>query len=60
MAKKLSNTEKLQKYTKALIAVVGVILTGLNVAYGTNPQVQVAINVAVALGVYQLPNKKDK
>jgi len=58
MAKKLSNSEKLQKYTKALIAVVGVILTGLNVAYGTNPSVQMAINVAVALGVYQLPNKK--
>lgn len=47
-----------KKYTKTLIALLGVVLTGLNVLYGTNPTVQMAINAAVALGVYQLPNKK--
>lgn len=48
----------MKKYTKALIAALGVVLTGLNVLYGSNELVQMAINIAVALGVYQFPNRK--
>lgn len=47
-----------KKYRKALVAVVAVILTGLNVLYGNDPAVQSAIAVATALGVYQLPNEQ--
>lgn len=45
------------KYNKFLVAALGVILSGLNVMYGMNPYVQMAINVAVMLGVYQVPNR---
>lgn len=48
----------LGKYRKAIVAVVGVVLTGLNVMYGTDPYVQLAINLATAFGVYQVPNDK--
>lgn len=47
----------LTRYRKAIVAVLGVVLTGLNVQYGTNPSVQLIINVAVAMGVYAAPNK---
>lgn len=43
-------------YRKALVAVLGVALTGLNVLYGTNPYVQLLIGTATALGVYAVPN----
>lgn len=45
-------------YNKAVIAVIAVILTGLNVLYGGNTDVQLAITAASALGVYSVPNKK--
>lgn len=46
------------KYTKAVVAAIGVVLTGLNVLYGNNETLQLIISLAVTLGVYQLPNKK--
>jgi septal ring factor EnvC (AmiA/AmiB activator) len=49
--------QALAPYSKALIAAAGVILTGLNVLYGSNPSVQMAITAATALGVYHAPNK---
>lgn len=45
-------------YNKFVIAAIGVVLTGLNVLYGDNSTVQLVINVATALGVFQVPNKK--
>ncbi len=50
--------EKLGKYNKTLVAGVAVLLTGLNVLYGTNEYVQLAISVATVLGVYQVRNDK--
>lgn len=49
--------KNLAKYNKALVAVVAVVLTGLNVVYGTNDVVQLIIAVATAAGVYQVRNK---
>ena len=49
---------KLAKYRKALVAVLAVVLTGLNIVYGNNEAVQMAIMVATAFGVYQVPNAK--
>lgn len=46
----------MRKYNKFLIAALGVVLTGLNVLYGNDSSVQLAINVATALGVYRVPN----
>lgn len=48
----------LAKYRKTLVASLAVVLTGLNVLYGTNPYVQMAIMFATAIGVYSVPNKK--
>lgn len=48
----------MNKYRKFLVAVVAVVLTGLNALYGSNPYVQLAISVAGALGVYMVPNKQ--
>ena len=49
----------MQKYNKAIVAVVGGIISGLGIYYGIDNQiVQVAILVATALGVYSVPNKK--
>lgn len=48
----------MKNYRKFLVAIVAVVLTGLNVLYGTNPQVQLLITAAAALGVYVVPNKK--
>ena len=47
----------MQKYNKTIVAVVAVILTGLNMIYGQNDIVQMVIAVATMLGVYQIPNK---
>lgn len=46
-----------QKYNKSIIAVIGVVLTGLNVLYGNNSNVQLVIALATAAGVYQVRNK---
>jgi len=46
-----------KKYRKAIVALVGAALTGVNILYGTNPYVQAIIGVATALGVYQTPNE---
>lgn len=48
---------QLSKYRKAVVAALGVILTGLNVLYGTNPTVQMVISVCTLLGVYQAKNE---
>jgi len=45
------------RYNKTLIAILSVVLTALNVAFGTNPWVQMVIGVAVVLGVYTVPNR---
>ena len=47
----------MKKYTKGLVALVGFVLTTLNLAYGSNPKVQLVIALATAIGVYQLPNR---
>lgn len=47
----------MQKYAKSLIAIVAVVLTGLNMLYGGDPRVQLLISVLAAAGVYQVPNK---
>lgn len=57
--KKLKKFQKnLPKYNKTLIAALGALLTVLNLVFVGNPQVQTAISIATALGVYQVPNKK--
>lgn len=43
-------------YAKFLVTLIGVVLTGLNVLYGTEPGVQLATMVATSLGVYQARN----
>lgn len=45
------------RYDKFLVGVLGIILTGLNISYGSNADVQIIISLATALGVYQVPNK---
>lgn len=45
------------KYRKTLVAVAAIVLTGLNVIYGTNSTVQLIIAVAAALGIYAVPNE---
>lgn len=47
----------MSKYRKALVAAIGVILTGLNAVYGANIYVQLVISLATAAGVYLAPNK---
>lgn len=57
--KKLKKFKKnLPKYNKTLVAGLGALLTVLNLVFVGNPQVQTAISIATALGVYQVPNKK--
>lgn len=48
----------MSKYSKFIVTAVGVVLTGLNVLYGSDPMVQMVISLATAFGVYQVPNKK--
>lgn len=45
------------KYDKALVALLVVVLTGLNGVYGANHTVQLLISLAGALGVFSVPNK---
>ncbi|MEO5499462.1 MAG: hypothetical protein ABIR46_03110 [Candidatus Saccharimonadales bacterium] len=51
----------LSKYNKALVAVVGVVLTWALATYGGDPEwakwLSLASAIATALGVYQVPNK---
>ncbi len=49
--------KKLSKYNKLWVAILGVILTGVNVQYGDNTIVQLVIAVATAAGVYAVPNR---
>lgn len=46
-----------KKYKKALVALLGAVLTGLNVLYGNDPRVQAAIAALTVLGVYQARNE---
>lgn len=49
----------MQKYNKAIVAVVGAVISGLSLYYGVdNEYVQIAVLIATALGVYGIPNKK--
>lgn len=54
-SKKVKN---LQKYNKAIVAGVAVVLTGLNALYGQDWRVQLVVSVATALGVFGIANKK--
>lgn len=48
----------MQKYNKAIVAVVGAIIAGLQLYYGNgNEVIQIAIALATALGVYATPNR---
>lgn len=47
---------QLKPYSKFVVAIVGVVLTGLNALYGTDPNVQMLIALATALGVYNIAN----
>lgn len=49
---------KLQKYNKTIVAVIAVVLTGLNALYGQDWRVQLIVSVATALGVFGIANKK--
>lgn len=46
----------MQKYAKTVVAVIGVVLTGLSVLYGHDPRVQLLVSVLTAAGVYQVKN----
>lgn len=50
------------KYNKFIVAIVGAVISGLNLYFGDgNPEwVAMLIAVATALGVYQVPNKVSK
>jgi hypothetical protein len=48
----------LQKYNKAIVAGIAVVLTGLNALYGQDWRVQLVVSVATALGVFGIANKK--
>lgn len=48
----------LQKYNKAIVAVIAVVVTGLNALYGQDWRVQILVSVATALGVFGIANKK--
>jgi hypothetical protein len=45
-------------HRKGLIAVLGVVLNAADIAYGYNPYVILAVNLATAAGVYQVPNEQ--
>jgi hypothetical protein len=47
------------KYSKAITAVLGQALTFAQLYYGGNHYVAAAVAVAMALGVYAVPNKTD-
>ncbi len=46
----------LGRYNKAIVGLVGTVLTYLTIHYGTNHIVQDAIMIATVLGVYQFKN----
>lgn len=48
----------MEKYRKFLVAVLAVVLTGLNVLYGNDSVVQLVIGLASAYGVYRVPNAR--
>lgn len=50
--------KNLHQYRKAVVAVLAVVLTGLNAVYGANEYVQLAISLATAAGVCAVPNKR--
>jgi type IV secretory pathway VirB2 component (pilin) len=45
------------KYNKTIVAILGVVVTGLLAYYGDNQNLQLAVSILTALGVYQVPNK---
>jgi hypothetical protein len=49
----------MQQYNKALVATVTAVLTGLSVYYGSPEWLTLLINLAGAVGVYQIPNRKQ-
>lgn len=50
---------KLGKYAKAIAAFLGQALTFAQMYYGGNHYVAAAVAVAMATGVYAVPNKTD-
>lgn len=50
----------MRNYRKTVIAIIAVILTGLNLLYSNNPIVQLIISLAAALGVYATPNSPQR
>lgn len=55
----MQRIKDLQKYSKFIVAIVGAVISGLLLFYGSNvPEwVNMVILVATALGVYQVRNK---
>lgn len=53
----MDKLQKLQPYTKFIVAIVGAVLTVVAQYYGNNSVVQTVLPILTALGVYQLPNK---
>lgn len=51
--------QKLAKYNKLWVALIGAIVTFVGQYYGVNNEVyRVAVPLLTALGVYAVPNKK--
>ena len=46
----------MQKYNKAIVAVVGIAVTLLAPHFGANANFQYVVGVATALGIYHVPN----
>ena len=44
-------------YSKAITAIIGLVLTYLTQFYGTNHWVALVVGIAAALGVYAVPNQ---
>lgn len=49
---------KLQKYNKFFVALLGAIVFTASTFYGDNQYVQMAVVFLTALGVYTVPNKR--
>lgn len=50
--------KELQKYNKFIVALVTAVIAGLSYLYADAQWLPIVINLAGALGVYQIPNRK--
>jgi hypothetical protein len=48
---------KLSRYNKFIVAVIGAVAQAVAEVYGSDPRVQIALAVLTALGVYKASNK---